>query len=290
MPEAPKQKPHSIEEAIATGAKWLNAKGINDARLTCEWLASSLLKVNRTQIAFKEEPTEGFLNGFRSGLCRLADGEPVQYVIGEWDFRCLTLTTDKRALIPRPETEQLVELVFSEKRLWENGGPLLYDVGTGSGAIAISLAYERPKCKVVAVDIEENALSLAVENAEKCKVRDRISFVHGRNCADAKPGTIDAVISNPPYIASKVVDALPRLIRDFEPRTALDGGDDGLDVYRSLVCDAAIALKRGGFVFFEIGDDQGDAVATLLEEAGFTEIKIFSDFAGKTRFAKGRID
>lgn len=290
MPEVTKQKPNTIEEAIAAGAKWLEAKGISDARLTCEWLAASLLKTSRTQIALSADPTDDFLNDFRSGLCRLADGEPIQYVIGEWDFRCLTLTTDKRALIPRPETEQLVELVFSEARLWENREPLLYDVGTGSGAIAISLAYERPQSRVVAVDIEEAALSLARENAKRCGVDGRISFIHGRNCANAEPGTIDAIVSNPPYIASKVVDGLPRLIRDFEPRTALDGGDDGLDVYRSLVHDAAIALKRGGYVFFEIGDDQGDAVASLLEESGFTEIRIFSDFAGKTRFAKGRID
>lgn len=275
---------------LAAGAGWLAARGVADARLQCEWLAAALLGRRRTELFPCEAPPAEFVERMRSGVRRLGVGEPVQYVIGEWDFRCLTLKTDRRALIPRPETEQLVELVLGEKSLWRMPRPKIYDVGTGTGAIALSLAFERPGCEVVAVDCEEAALSLACENAERCGMAGKVSFVHGRNCAGAGPDTIDAVVSNPPYIASAVVDGLPPLIRDFEPRTALDGGADGLDIVRGLVHDAAIALRRGGFIFLEIGDDQGEATSALLDDAGFSDVGIFTDFAGKTRFAKGRIE
>lgn len=275
---------------LSAAAEWLSAKGVADARLQCEWLAAALLSRRRTSLVLDEIPPEEFVSRMRAGIRRLGCGEPVQYVIGEWDFRCLTLSTDRRALIPRPETEQLVELVFGEESLWLNPRPRIYDVGTGTGAIALSLAFERPGCEVVAVDCEEAALSLARENAARCGLAGKVDFILGKNCAGAGPATLDAVVSNPPYIAASVVDGLPRHIKDFEPRTALDGGPDGLDVLRGLVHDAAIALKRGGFIFLEIGDDQGDAVNALLDDAGFSNIGIFSDFAGKTRFAKGRIE
>ena len=279
-----------LAELLSAGCRWLAGRGVEEPRLSCEWLAASLLGCGRAALPLKDVPSPGVMDRLRDGIRRLGDGEPVQYVIGEWDFRCLTLKTDRRALIPRPETEQLVELVLSEKALWGRPAPLVYDVGTGTGAIALSLARERPGCSVVAVDCEQDALSLARENAAACGLAGAVRFVLGRNCADAAPATVDAVVSNPPYIASGVVDGLPRLIRDFEPRTALDGGADGLDVFRGLVHDAAIALRRGGFLFLEIGDDQGEAVAGLLDDAGFSDVGVFSDFAGRPRFAKGRIE
>ncbi len=280
----------SLGEIIAAGAGWLRAKNIDEAELLCEWLASHCLRLPRTKLPLSKKPSEETVDALRDGIRRLGDGEPVQYVIGEWDFRYLTLKTDKRALIPRPETEQLVELVLEEKNIWLSNSPHLCDIGTGTGAIAISIAHERPSSKITAVDCEEAALSLAKENAARCNVEEKIRFIHGKNCADAEPASFDAVVSNPPYIKSSVVDALPRLIKDFEPRTALDGGEDGLYILRSLIHDSAIALKRDGYLFLEIGADQGDIVRELMEDAGFSNVKIFSDFAGRTRFAKGRIE
>ena len=236
----------------------------------------------------REAPV-AFVDAMRAGLRRLGGGEPVQYVIGEWDFRCLTLKTDARALIPRPETEQLVQLALDEREVWEHPDPRLCDVGTGTGCIAISFAVERPACRVTAVDVDGDALALARENAERCGVGGRIDFRLGRNCAGAAAASLDAVVSNPPYIASRVVDGLPPLIRDHEPRLALDGGPDGLDIVREVVNDAAIALRPGGWCFLEIGDEQGEAVRGILEDAGFTSVAILADFAGLTRFAKGRI-
>ena len=163
------------------------------------------------------------------------------------------------------------------------------DVGTGTGCIALSFAVERPQCRCTAVDVDEAALSLARENAVRCGVADRVEFRLGRNCDGAAEASLDAVVSNPPYIASRVVDGLPPLIRDHEPRRALDGGADGLDIVREVVNDAAIALRPGGWCFLEIGDEQGEAVRGILEDAGFSRIAVLSDFAGLTRFAKGRI-
>ena len=272
----------TLERMLDAGASWLARRGVADARLLCEWLAASMLRCRRTALPLGAVPPPEIVDALRSGMVRLAAHEPVQYVIGDWDFRMLTLKTDRRALIPRPETEGLVQMVLDEPRLWppparrsddptirRSDGPTILDVGTGTGAIALSLAYERPQCRMVAVDCEEAALSLARENAARLGLEDRVSFVLGRYCAGAAPASLDAVVSNPPYIESAAVDALPPLIRDHEPRTALDGGADGLAIIRNLVHDAAIALKKGGFLFMEIGEHQGPAVLEILEGDGF---------------------
>jgi len=281
----------AIGDILDAGTAWLESRRVEDARLQCEWLAAALLSLSRSELALAlgREAPEAFVAQMRTGVRRLGQGEPVQYVIGEWDFRCLTLATDARALIPRPETEQLVQLALDEKSVWERPEPHLYDVGTGTGCIALSFAVERPQCRCTAVDVDEAALSLARENAVRCGVADRVEFRLGRNCDGAAEASLDAVVSNPPYIASRVVDGLPPLIRDHEPRRALDGGLDGLDIVREVVNDAAIALRPGGWCFLEIGDDQGEAVRGILEDAGFSEIAVLADFAGLTRFAKGRI-
>ena len=300
----------TLERMLDAGASWLTRRGVADARLLCEWLAASMLRCRRTALPLGAVPPPEIVDALRSGMVRLAAHEPVQYVIGDWDFRMLTLKTDRRALIPRPETEGLVQMVLDEPRLWQpparrsddltirrsddptirrSDGPTILDVGTGTGAIALSLAYERPQCRMVAVDCEEAALSLARENAARLGLEDRVSFVLGRYCAGAAPASLDAVVSNPPYVESAAVDALPPLIRDHEPRTALDGGADGLAIIRNLVHDAAIALKKGGFLFMEIGEHQGPAVLEILEGDGFAETEIKKDLNGLTRYTKGRI-
>ena len=308
----------TLERMLDAGASWLARRGVADARLLCEWLAASMLRCRRTALPLGAVPPPEIVDALRSGMVRLAAHEPVQYVIGDWDFRMLTLKTDRRALIPRPETEGLVQMVLDEPRLWppparrsddstirrsddptirrsddltirRSDDLTIYDVGTGTGAIALSLAYERPQCRMVAVDCEEAALSLARENAARLGLEDRVSFVLGRYCAGAAPASLDAVVSNPPYIESAAVDALPPLIRDHEPRTALDGGADGLAIIRNLVHDAAIALKKGGFLFMEIGEHQGPVVLEILEGDGFAETEIKKDLNGLTRYAKGRI-
>jgi release factor glutamine methyltransferase len=281
----------TLGEIIDAGAAWLRVRHVDEPRQQCLWLAGSLLSLTRTDLlaALKNPVGDEVVDRLRKGVVRLGTGEPVQYVVGEWDFRFITLRTDARGLIPRPETEELVQLALDEPELWEIPSPAVCDVGTGTGCIAISFAVERPQCRVAAVDCEMAALSLARENAARCGVADRIRFVQGRGCANAEAGSLDAVVSNPPYIPAAVVDSLPKKIRDFEPRTALDGGADGLEIVRDVIRDSAIALRKGGWLFLEIGDDQGEAVRAAMEDAGFDPVEIFRDFAGKTRYVKGRI-
>ncbi|MBR3087195.1 MAG: peptide chain release factor N(5)-glutamine methyltransferase [Kiritimatiellae bacterium] len=280
----------TLGDLIDSGAAWLGRRGVGDGRLLCEWLAAAALGRRRTDLPLAEAPPPDVVERLRGGLRRLGAGEPVQYVVGDWDFRMLTLKTDRRALIPRPETEGLVSLVLDEPGVWASGAPRICDIGTGTGAIALSLAYERPQCRVTAVDSQEAALSLARENAGRLGLSGRVEFILGENCAGAAPGSFDAIVSNPPYIESAAVDALPPLIRDHEPRSALDGGPDGLDTLRGVIHDSAIALRRGGFLFLEIGDGQGAAVRSLMEDAGFSEVAILKDLAGLIRYARGRIE
>ena len=288
MTEASKQD-LTLGEMLMASSQWLEKRGVEEAQIKPEWVASHLLGVDRTSLPRHLRPGGEFADRLRSLVVRLGTGEPVQYVIGNWDFRFLRLNTDKRALIPRPETEQLVDLVLEERRLWLAGAPVICDVGTGTGAIALSIASERPRSRVIAVDCEEAALSLARENARLNCLEGRVDFRLGRNCHGAKPCSLDAVVSNPPYISTSGCEALSPSIRDFEPRSALDGGYDGLGVYRGLVPDAAIALKKGGFLFLEMGEEQGEALRRILEDSGFSDISVLRDLGGKDRFVKGRM-
>jgi release factor glutamine methyltransferase len=222
----------------------------------------------------------------RRGVTRVAAGEPVQYVIGCWEFRGLSLITDKRALIPRPETEQLVELVLRSPQIRESEHPRIVDVGTGSGCIALALAKECPHAKILATDISEDALALARDNAARLGLTERITFVSATLDDILDPATVDILVSNPPYIPSKAVDSLAPSVRDHEPRLALDGGDDGLAILRSIAEEATFALRSGGGLFFELSAEhhQASAMTRYLTELGFEHITAHRDFANADRF------
>ena len=276
---------------LDAAVRWLEIRGVADARQPCELLAARLLRLPRLQLPLERSRRllPGQVAALRRGILRLGAHEPVQYILGEWDFRGLTFKVDRRALIPRPETEQLVQRVLDQPGIRQAPAPRLCDIGAGGGCIAVSLAAEAPRCEVVAVDREPGALELARENAARHGVAARITFIQGEFCAGLPPASLDAVVSNPPYIDTRTCGQLPALIRDYEPRSALDGGTDGLAVLRHLVPDAALALKPHGWCFLEIGHDQGEAVRALLEQAGFAEIEIARDLAGRIRFAQARM-
>ena len=210
-------------------------------------------------------------------------------MLGEWDFRSLTLKCDRRALIPRPETEQLVTRVLAHLRARPPGGapPFVVDVGTGTGAIILGIASEFAGDAVfLGTDVSEDAIALAKENAARCGLDGRVKFAAMDGLDDFdEPGVVDVLVSNPPYVESAVCDTLDPRVRDFEPRIALDGGADGLDFYDRYLGDALNILKSGGAVFFEIGESQGEAVAKLMADYGFGEIRIERDFAGHDRYA-----
>ena len=286
----PVEQANTLGDLIRLGDAFLSRKRVPDGRVVCELLAARLCECGKGELHrfLDAVPEERVVDALRRGIQRVAGGEPVQYVLGQWDFRALTLNVDKRALIPRPETELLVDLVLRSETVKNAPKPLVVDVGTGSGCIILSLAKEMRDGVFVGLDISAGALALAAENAARCGLAGRVLFAESDGCGEFDPGSVDVLVSNPPYIASRVVDGLPRHIRDHEPRLALDGGADGLDVYRALVLDAVMVLKPGGGLFFEIGDDQGDALRDLLEGSGFADVRILKDYAGLDRFAVAR--
>ena len=278
-------------ELVSKADAYLGAKGVEDSRVCAELLASRLLKCGRGSFAALalREVHEKHVDAMRRGVKRLAAGEPVQYVLGEWDFRTLTLKCDRRALIPRPETEELVTRVLARLRSLPQSEtpPFVVDVGTGTGAIALSIAKEfQGPAIVLGTDVSEDAIALAKENAARCGLEDRARFVVMDGLDDFdEPETVDVIVSNPPYIESAVCETLDRKVKDFEPRLALDGGPDGLEFYDRYLSDALNILKPGGSVFFEIGENQGPALAKMMEGYGFTDISVEKDYSGHDRYA-----
>ena len=278
------------QEILSRSATYLEAKGVEDAHVAAELLAARLLACGRGTLAahLEKDVSTKFMDAMRRGIKRLAAGEPVQYVLGEWDFRTLTLKCDRRALIPRPETEELVTRVLAHLRARQfDSPPFIIDVGTGTGAIILSLAQEyKGEGIFLGTDISEVAIQLASENAARCQLSSRVKLV----CMDGlddfdEPGVVDVLVSNPPYIESAVCETLEKRVKDYEPRLALDGGASGFDFYERYLQDALNILKPSGAVFFEIGEGQGEKMRQLMESFGFVDIKIEKDFAGHDRYA-----
>jgi release factor glutamine methyltransferase len=274
-------------EVLEKADAYLTSKGVEDARVASELLMARLLATGRGCLAgyFAGEVSDRQLEAMRRGIKRLAEGEPVQYVLGEWDFRSLTLKCDRRALIPRPETEELVTRVLRFLKGREN--PFTVDVGTGTGAIILSLASEFKGDGVfLGTDISSDALALARENAARCGLAGRVKFAVADGLDDFdEPEAFDVIVSNPPYIESAVCDTLEPRVRDWEPRLALDGGETGVDFYHRYLGDALNLLKSGGGIFFEIGAGQGERLRELMFEYGFDDIRIEKDYAGHDRYA-----
>jgi release factor glutamine methyltransferase len=293
----PTPAPRTVAEYVAAGSAYLARHQLENPLVACELLASHLFQCGRLELFrhYPETPAVALVDAWRGGLKRLADGEPLQYVLGEWDFRQLTLTVDRRALIPRPETEELVDLVLAKPELWQGDRadaaalPLLVDVGTGSGCIALSLAWEKPRARYVAIDASAEALELARANAQRCGLADRVEFRLAHGCGEFPAGSVAGIIANLPYIPTAEIATLERQIRAHEPHQALDGGPDGLDIVRQVARDAAMVLRAGGWLFLEIGNAQGPATHDLLEELGFLHIQISADLAGHTRFAQAQL-
>jgi release factor glutamine methyltransferase len=284
-------KAKTVGYLLQVSADFLKDRGVDNPRLACEHLLARLLRCKRLDLYLRTdmELDEPRLAAMRRGIRRLAAGEPVQYILGQWEFLGRVFKTDPRALIPRPETEELTRLALSCEALWQMPQRCVADVGTGSGCIAVSLALARPDFSVVALDTSEAALELARENATALSVADRIAFVHAELCDAVEPESLAGIVTNPPYIPTAEVETLPRHIGEHEPRTALDGGPDGMDVIRVIVQDAAVALAPGGFLFMEIGATQDRAVAALCESVGFDDVAVLPDLSGRQRVVRGRL-
>lgn len=233
------------------------------------------------------------LQKYLAALEQRAQGYPLQYLTGTQEFMSLPFEVGPGVLIPRQETELLVETVidYCEKRASSEGTAggrpfRILDIGTGSGCIAISLARYLPGCAIMAVDKMEDALAIAKRNAVKNSVDSRITFIKGDLFQNVVGEAFDVIVSNPPYIRSDVISGLMREVREYEPHTALDGGTDGLYFYREITCKAHAYLKKGGLLAFEIGYDQALDVVSLMPPY-FVNIKTFQDLSGMDRVVSG---
>lgn len=233
-----------------------------------------------------DDPLEAtVLERFQALLSRREDGEPVAYLTGRRGFWTLELETTASALIPRPETELLVEAVLA--RVPADREAHIADLGTGTGAIALALASERPRARVIAVDLSEDALALARANAQGHEIRN-VGFRRGDWFSSLAGETFDVVVSNPPYLAEDDPHLHEGDLR-YEPRLALSSGADGLDAIRVIARDAPTHLRPGGWLLLEHGYEQGTAVRDLLIAAGFSDVATLQDLEGRERVTMGRI-
>lgn len=257
----------------------------DSAALDAEILLAEALQTDRAHLrAWPErEPEADRIARFNDLLARRATGEPVAHILGRREFWSLELTVTPATLIPRPETEHLVEAALE---LVSAGPSDVLDLGTGSGAIALALAGERPAWRITATDSSDEALAVARKNAEKLGLR-RLEFLHGDWFASVGGRHFDLIVANPPYVAASDPHLAEGDVR-FEPRSALAAGADGLDDIRHIVAAAPGHLKPGGRLLLEHGYEQGAAVARLLDEAGFIEIQTRTDLAGQPRLTCGR--
>ncbi len=273
-----------ILDVINKTTPFFEKQGIESPRLTIELLLAHLLKKKRLDLymEFERKLDEPTLEKLREMVKRRAAGEPVQYITGETEFYGLKLAVDKRVLIPRPETELLVQTVL--ERLKPLPAPLVVDVGTGSGCIAVALAKNLPGAVLYALDVSEEALEVARANAKKHDLEKNIRFLRS-DLLQNFPGSLraDLIVSNPPYIATGELAKLPKEVRDFEPVRALTAGEDGFEVIRRLVMDARRVLTPSGFLALEIGAGQRLAVENLLVGEKYEVVQVVKDLQGHER-------
>ena len=283
------QKNKTIAEALKEGKQRLKAAGKEAYAFEAELLLEKAAGLNRTALFLRGEEvlSEEVLTVYEGYLSEREQGRPTQYILGEWEFMGLPFHVGEGVLIPRGDTEVLVETIL-EKQQSEPIKSIL-DIGTGSGCIPVSLGHYGKFEKIMAVDISPKALGYAIKNAAENRVS--IDFYESdlfTNIPSEWKGRLDAIVSNPPYIPKKDIEELMTEVKDFEPMNALDGGEDGLDFYRAIVEQGREWLKDGGWLFFEIGYDQGEDLRNLLKEFGYTEVEIRQDLAGLDRVAMGR--
>jgi release factor glutamine methyltransferase len=271
----------NLGEVLRAAAEYLERKGVDSPRLDAELLLAHALGLSRVELYTQHDRplNEDERSAARTLVERRGHREPLAYVLGEWGFRRLTLRTDSRALVPRPETEIVVERALA--LVADVEAPRVVDVGTGSGAIALAIADERPDAQVFATDVSPDALALARENAERCGLS--VSLLEA-SLLDGIEGPLDLVVSNPPYVLASEIEALQPEVRDWEPRvaTVADGQTE------ALVAAAAGGLAPGRWLVLEVHEGHAGEVAALLEQGGYVEVAIGRDLAGRERVVEGR--
>jgi release factor glutamine methyltransferase len=275
----------TVLKVLQATTAYLKKHNLENPRLNAEHLMAHALGRKRIELYldFERELTETELGPLRELVKRRSEGEPLQHLLGTVEFCGLTFLCDKRAMVPRSETEQLVELV--ESRI-ENRESRIVDVGTGSGVIAISLAAKFPKAKILAVDVSGDALGLAQENAAMLNLRGRVQFLKSRLLENVE-GAFDLIVANLPYLSKQERDTLSREVL-HDPEIALFAGDRGDELVRELINQAPARLRPGGMLALEIGLDQSQGLLSALAEKNYRDICSKNDYNGLTRFIFAR--
>jgi len=278
----------TVQSALQRAEGQLADAGIENAALKAEWLLAHVLGCPRLQLAlaYRRPLTDKAYETFIALVKRALSNEPVQYITGETSFMGYPIHCDPRALIPRPETERLVDVVLHTAAIWRKPAPRIVDVGTGSGCIAVALAKAKPEANITAVDCSPDALALAAENARLNGVKDRITLIQSDLLEACQSNTFDAVVANLPYIPHTEYAKLPAEVRAFEPVSALDGGPDGLTLIRRLLPQAFASIGPRGWIFLEIGADQSEPVKRLMDDAGWMDAETLTDLARRDRIVK----
>jgi len=281
--------PHTIRQTLGVAVSFLSENEIDTAKNDAYVLLEHILNMDRIQLMLhmSEEIKKDKLQEYFKVLELRAQGYPLQYLVGRQEFMSLDFKVTPDVLIPRPETELLVETAIALAEQYPYP-PKVVDVCTGSGCIIISICYYFKEGVYLASDISPYALEVARENALRHEMQDKIGFLEADLLDNPAFSSSDIIVSNPPYIATNEIAGLQREILGHEPHLALDGGPDGLDIYRKLIAQAYARLNQNGWLLVEIGWDQGNAVAELFLARGFNNIDIIKDYPGKDRIVKGQ--
>lgn len=275
-------------DVVQRSATFLEGKGVENARLNAEWLIAAALGLDRMRLymQFDRPLTETELATMRGYVARRAKREPLQYILGTVPFHEIVLKVDRRALIPRPETEQLVELVANS--VAANDLPLrVLDLGTGTGAIALALAFAWPRSSILAVDRSEEALALAGENAFFCGLQNRVEYrVSDWFSQIRAEERFDVIVSNPPYLTEEEMGTAQPEVRDFEPRGALLAPEKGLADLRTILVESYGRLSEGGCVWLETGIAHREPLLALAGQLGYRTATGFDDWSGRARFVQ----
>jgi len=280
----------TVKDALEWTCEYLGGKDDAHPRRSAEWLLSSATGLSRVELyAYHDRPLSPDERAcYRTLVAKRAEGMPLQYVTGEMPFRHLIVHVEPGVFIPRPETEVLVDVAL--EHLSDIEEPVVVDLCTGSGCVAVSIASEHPTARVWAVDLSEAAVATTVRTAGNAKVAERVHTLHG-DLFDPLPselsGTVDLIVSNPPYIPSADLPELPAEVLGFEPHLALDGGPDGLDVFRRIAEAADAWLAPGGGLALELDSRCVAAAAAELQER-FTGVTVRRDLAGRERIVYAR--
>ncbi len=279
----------TLGEVLQLGTDFLSEKGVESARLDCELLLGHTLGLTRVQVYLNHDRplNSAELATLREGMRRRGEREPLAWILGKKEFYGRDFAVGPGVLVPRPDTETLIEVCLN--LLPEAAEPVTYiaDIGSGTGCIGLTLAAERPGLRVFSVDMSEEALRCTKANSTTLELNDRVAVLRGDLLAPIPAErAIDWVISNPPYIASAALQNLAPEVAQKEPRLALDGGTDGLDTYRRLLTQTRERARVGLVV--EIGFDQGESVPELFERAGFVDVQVHQDLGKRPRVVSGR--